>query len=794
MKKLILNFIFIFHVNIAFYAADITPDQTLWYTYPAENWNTQTLHIGNGYMGASFYGGVEQERLDIAEKTFWAGGPNIGKPYNYGIIEGGKDAIDQIRKLILEERYEEADALCRKHMAGDHGNTYGYFSAVGSLLFNFKNPASDTSNYVRSLDLANSLGNISYKKGGTTFKREYYSSYPDKVIVCRFSADEKGKISFELDHTFFYKPDNTAFKNNELTYSGLISSNGLKYFIRIAVIPQGGKVSFVNQKVNVDSADEVVVIYTVDTEYKIDGKNYKGVDPEKETKKVIDNALKKGYDNLKQAHIADYSNLYSRVKFSLVGNTEMEKLPTNKRLEMLKTGTTDDSALKALYFNLGRYLIISSSRPGTLPSTLQGVWNEKEWAMWAGNYQSNVNLQEMYWGCGPTNLPECHEGYLEWIEKLVEPGRKVAEAYYGTKGWVSHATGNIWLQPAPGSDLKWGLYPAGATWHCRHMWTQYQYTQDKAYLKDRAYPVMKEAAVFWLENLVEKEGQLISIPSVSAEHGVQTENGRPAKYSTSNGEQDKNRFFTVPNFQDIQMINDLFSNVIKASEALNTDIEFRQKVTMARDKLTPLKTGRYGQLQEWLYDYDNARDHHRHIAHLYAVYPGEMISPFETPELAKAAAISLNMRDEGFNKPLWDITGGNWSAAWRAACWARLHDGERAIKVFNLMNKENGYENLMNSQIGYMQVDASMATPGIFAEMLLQSDEKSIHLLPALPIEWPEGEIKGLLAKGGYVVNISWDYGQLKKVEIILPKGREMPLLFTNGKPLSKTDNRISLL
>ena len=792
MRNFIISFCLLFAAYVS--AASFSPDQALWYTYPAEDWNTQALHVGNGYMGASFYGGIEKERLDIAEKTFWSGGPNIGKPFNYGIIEGGKENIAQIRKLVLEGRYAEADKLCKKYMMGDHAGTYGYFSAVGSLFFNFKHPGGEVSDYVRSLDLENSLGSVSYKKGGTTFNREYFSSYPDKAMVYHFSSDEKGKISFDIDHTFFYRPDNTTFKNNELVYNGLIFVSGLKYCIRIAVIPQGGTVSFVNQKVSINSADEVTVIYTVDTEYKADTKDFKGVNPEKETKKVIENAVKKGYDGLKQTHIADYRNLYSRAKFSLVGNKEIEKLPTNKRFELLKSGITDDSALKALYFNLGRYLLISSSRPGTLPSNLQGVWNNNEWAMWAGNYQSNINLQEMYWSCGPTNLPECQEGYLEWVESQVEPGRKVADAYYGTKGWVSHATGNIWNQPAPGADLKWGLYPVGAAWHCRHLWLQYQYTGNLEYLKTRAYPVMKEAAEFWLENLVEKDGQLLSIPSTSAEHGIQTENGEPVKYSTTNGDQNDNRIFTVPNFQDIQMVHDLFSNVIKAADLLNADVEFKQKVAAARGKLPALKIGKYGQLQEWLYDYDNARDHHRHIAHLYAVYPGEMISVEKTPELAEAAKVSLNMRDEGFALPMWELTGGNWSAAWRSACWAHLNDGERAIKVFNLMNKENGYENLMNSQIGYMQVDASMATPGIFAEMLLQSDESSIHLLPALPAEWPEGKIEGFLTKGGNTINMAWEYGQLKSVRITVPKGKTISTLCVKGKSLALSDSRIQIV
>ena len=792
---LLLSILFFCIATINISAKEITADHTLWYQSPANEWKSQCLHLGNGYMGASFYGGIEKEQFDIAEKTFWAGGPNTGKPYNYGIIEGGKQYIDTIRQLILNEQYADADSLCKMHMVGDYSN-YGYFSSVGALSLLFKNPKGEVSDYIRLLDLKNALGKVRYKINDIQFDREYFCSYPDKILACKLSSNKSGQISFDLEHSLFYEAKDVDFNGKELTIKGLITCNGLEYCIKIAVLNQGGSLSFENKSLHINGADQVILLYSIDTEYKNDKtQNYKGCDPNSETQKNISNALAKGYEGLKLSHIKDYKNLYDRVSFTLIGNPNIENLPTDKRFELLKKGTTDDSALKALYFNLGRYLLISSSRPGTLPSTLQGVWNNMEYAPWNGNFQSNINLQEMYWSCGPTNLPECQEAYIEWVESLILPGREVAKAYYGTKGWVSHATGNIWGHTAPGSDIKWGLYPVGASWHCHHLWSQYAYTLDKKYLKNRAYPIMKEAAEFWIENLVEKDQYLIIAPSVSAEHGVQIgNNGKIVKYSTTHGEMNENRFFTVPCFQDIEMVYDLFTNVIEASKILNTDAEFRKKIEIARDKLPALRIGKYGQLQEWLYDFDNARDHHRHIAHLYALYPGEMISPFKTPELAQAAKVSLNMRSEGFIRDGWFYTGGNWSMAWRAICWARLLDGERAIKIFNLMNKENGFENLMNSQVGEMQVDASMATPGIFSEMLLQCYDNSIHLLPALPAEWPEGNIKGFRTKGGGIVNMEWEYGQLKKAEIILPKNYQLPSIFLKGNALSKSDNRISIV
>lgn len=783
------------------YGSLAPPDKTLWFTYPAEEWNSQSLHIGNGYMGASFYGGVAQEQLDIAEKTFYAGGPNVMTNYNYGIVEGGKEKLPLIRQLILAGEYAKADSLCAIYMKGTFDN-FGAFSMVGQLLLNFENHEGEATEYVRALDLANSLATVSYQLNGTHYSREYFCSYPDKVMVCRFSSDKKDKISFDVNHQLAHEFEDLKYNAHdnihEIVFRGKLKNNGLDFCIRIVLVPEGGTVAFKDKILSVDNADKVTLIYSVDTEYKANGRNYKGIDPIAETQKNISNALAKGYQALKDTHIKDYKNLFDRVKFTMVGNPDIAKMPTNERVNLLKKGTTDDSALKVLYFNLGRYLIISASRPGTLPSTLQGVWNENISSPWWGNYQSNINLQEMYWACGPTNLPECQEAYIEWIEALVPSGRKVAASYYGTKGWVSHTQGNIWGYAAPGINLKWGLYPVGAAWHCRHLWSQYEYTRNVEYLKNRAYPIMKEAAVFWLENLVEKDGYLISIPSVSAEHPILMKDGKVAKYTDTDGEPGvlKTHIFTVPCFQDIEMVYDLFSNVIKASEALNIDMEFRQKVFEAWNKLYPLKIGKYGQLQEWLEDYDNARDHHRHIAHLYAVYPGEMISVNKTPELAEAAKVSLNMREEGFITPIWPWSGGNWSMAWRIACWTRLHDGERAIKIFNLMTKETGFENLMNSQPYNgewyrMQVDASMATPGVFAEMLLQSENDNLYLLPALPTEWPEGEIAGLCAKGGYIVNMSWEYGQLKKAEIFLPKGATLPVIFAKGKLLQQTDKRL---
>ena len=382
----------------------------------------------------------------------------------------------------------------------------------------------------------------------------------------------------------------------------------------------------------------------------------------------------------------------------MTGDKELEQLPTDQRIMQLKKGITDDSKLKALWFNFGRYMIISASRANTLPSNLQGVWNAAERAAWNGNYQSNINLQEMYWSCGATRLEECEMAYINWIKGLVPSGRKTAKAYYGTQGWVSNATGDIWGYTCPGSDILWGLYSCGAAWHCRHLWEHYEYTQDKAYLKE-VYPIMKEAAQFWLENLVEKEGYLMVIPSISAEHGIQVDKGAFVPYTTVNGESG-NKIYTVPAFQDITMVKNLFSDVCKAMKVLGTDEQMYQQIQRTMDRMQPFKIGKYGQLQEWIEDVDNPRDHHRHIAHLYGMYPGNLISVQKTPDLAEAVRNSLLLRGYGTFGDRWPHAGGNWSTIWRTALWSRLGDGNRAIDAFNTMIRNSGYENMGSNQSG----------------------------------------------------------------------------------------------
>ncbi|KPL11332.1 MAG: hypothetical protein AMS26_20120, partial [Bacteroides sp. SM23_62] len=479
------------------------------------------------------------------------------------------------------------------------------------------------------------------------------------------------------------------------------------------------------------------------------------------------------------------------------------KLPTNQRYERLKSGKADPG-YKVLAFNLGRYMIISSSRPNTLPANIQGVWNTFYAAPWAGNYQSNINVQELFWSCGPTDLAECQQSYIDWIENLAISGREIARLVYGTGGWVSHTVGNIWGHAAPIGSHPWGMFPMGAAWHCQHVWDQYAFTRDEQYMKDQAYPLLKDASVFWLENLVPFEGYLITSPSVSAEHGaLMTENGLNPAFHDFKSDQ---YLYNLPGvYQDMEMIWDLFTNTAKAANILGEE-EFADTLLETREQLLPLQIGRHGQLQEWYQDIDHPDCHHRHIAHLYAVCPGTQIHPTITPELAEAAKISLDMRGDGRYPEQEMSAGGNWARAHRMWCWTRLMDGNSASKILTEMLTAQGFENGLTYQHAvfgfdrddlsmegdlycHFQLDGSASVPGCITEMLVQSHLGEIHLLPALPEEFNTGKISGIRARGGYTVDLAWKDGNLSEAVINCPPGTEIPTVRLKSDIISPQDH-----
>lgn len=785
----------------------LAQNDILWYEYPAKYWNSQALHLGNGFMGASFFGGVEEEKIALTEESIWTGGPFRGDWEEIGINPKANIYLDTIREAIVRGDVELADSLTQKYYLGQN-KRFGTFSSIGDLKIKMLNHGMLHSNYKRKLDLAKSIGSVSYELDGVNYSREYFCSYPKNVLVMKLKADQSKKVGFALYMDVIQKEYEVEITENEYIVTGFVDGGEHQFQVRINMIPfggdllgQGNLMGLTQPYWGVQNADSVIIIINTSTDYKQEFPHYKGEKPAIKTNRLIKNATNAGYEALKQEHINDYTELYDRVSLNLNSNESLTSLPTNERYARFQSGE-QDIGLKELAFNLGRYLIISSSRPGTLPANLQGKWNTFYFAPWAGNYQANINIQEIYWSCGPTNLLECQVPYIDWVDDLVRPGREVAKKVYGTNGWISHTTGNIWGHAAPSGGLVWGTYPLASVWHCQHLWEQFTFSQDVNYLKETAYPIIKEAAIFWLENLIEYKEGLIVAPSVSAEHGS-------TKYYENNPS--KKVAYNIPGaYQDAQMIRDLFNMSIEAAEILKIDKTFITQVKAKKKKLLPHKIGQYNQLQEWYKDIDSKDDHHRHIAHLYAVCPDNDIHPLTTPTLAEAAKVSLNMRGDDRDMDFEIAAGGNWSRCWRIWCWARLMDGNRANKIFDEMLREQGFENLLTHQHAeysmgrpdlfretdnmylHFQLDASASTPGFMAEMLLQSHLGEIILLPALPNEWKSGNVKGLKARGDYTVDIEWENGELVNASITTPN-KKVPTIRVKDKIVNTKDERIRI-
>lgn len=782
-------------------------NQKLWYNYPAKYWNSQSLHLGNGYFGASFFGGLEKETFALTEQSMWTGEPAMGEWEKAAVNPSAKEAIPKIREAVLNGQAKVADDLLTNEVFGS-SEKYGFFTSIGDLLIEFENHKSDAGDYQRELDLQKSLGKVKYTMNDIYYEREYFCSYPNRILGMKFTSDKANSLSFGISLQVIQDSSLVEIDENTYRLIAYINGNHRPFHVLIQVNNKGGELKTVNKKLVVENANSAEILLTIATNYKMEYPAYIGEDPRTITDKVMDEALALGYEKLKAKHIADYRNLYDRVRFDIPGNPEAEILPTNERFERLRKGKTDPG-YKILAFNLGRYMVISSSRPGTLPANLQGVWNTFFVAPWAGNYQSNVNLQEIYWSCGSTNLLECQQAYIDWIENLTHSGKEVAQRLYGTKGWISHTVGNIWGHAGLLGGHPWGMYSMGSAWHCQHVWDHYRFSQDEGYLRNQGYPILKDASIFWLENLIPFKGYLITAPTVSAEHGaLKTEEGlNPAFHDF---ESDDYVYSLTGVYQDIEMLWDLFTNTSKAAKIIG-EPQFADSLLKVRAKLLPLKIGKYGQLQEWYQDIDHPDCHHRHISHLYALCPGSQIHPHITPDLAEAAKISLNMRGDGRFLEQEVAAGGNWSRAHRMWCWTRLLDGNRANKIMTEILTEQGFENVLTHQHApysngrddlykedglflHYQLDASASLPGCIAEMLVQSHLNEIHLLPALPDEFKTGKISGIKARGNYELNLEWERGELLKAEIICPEGNIPTIRLKDAIIDPESEKRITLI
>lgn len=729
----------------------------LWYDEPAKYWDSEALPIGNGHMGGMIFGNVSTETIQYNEKTLWSGGPGSDSNYNWGNIPS-TDAVNQITEILKRGEYPSNSLL--DQILGDM-TALGSYQNFGDILLDFDIPKdASITNYRRELDIEEGIARVKYTYNGVNYTREYFCNYPDNVMVIKVTSDSGEGLNLGVRNNGAHANNSLTVENNTITLKGAVQNNGMKYESQIKVINEGGSINDSSNKINVTGADSVTIIMAAGTDYENVFPTYKGEDPHNKVTERINNAVEKGYDNLKERHLEDYQGLFGRVDFKL-GELNLNK-PTDELLADYKVKPFGD--LEVLLFQYGRYLTIASSREGSLPSNLQGVWNNSNNPIWNSDYHFNVNIQMNYWAAETTNLSECAIPLVEYIDSLREPGRITAKDYAGIDdgGWMVQVSSNPFGMTGPHNHIEYAWSATSNAWVSQNLWEHYEFTQDKEYLRTDIYPTIREAAELWAKWLMPYTH------SDGNEYLV-----APIGYSPEQGRID------IGTTYDQSLIYMLFTNVIEASEILGVDEDFRAELIDKRDQLLMYQIGKHGQIQEWKDDKDDPNNTHRHASHLMGLYPGNLINE-ETPELMDAAKVTLNHRGD-------QQTG--WSMANKMNLWARTGDGDRAYKLLKNVISQRTLNNLFNTHPP-MQLDGNYGSTAGISEMLLQSHLDKIVPIPAIPAEWKEGSYKGLKARGNFEVDAAWSNNSLNSLGIRSGSGNECVIEYKGLAQAKVTDSQ----